>query len=107
MILGKSITLEQIRIVVLRVILQEDYECYAHALEITGLDSLKMRRVKLCLTFAQNCVKSEKSSDMFPVNKKSVNTRPHEKYFVTPASTNRLAKSAIPYMQRLLNNAEK
>jgi hypothetical protein len=34
---------------------------------------------------------------------RSVDTRHHEKYFVQPASTSRLADSAIPYMQRLIN----
>jgi hypothetical protein len=41
---------------------------------------------------------------IFPLNTKTVNTRPHEKYFVTKARTERLAKSAVPYLQRLLNN---
>ena len=42
-------------------------------------------------------------ADMFPLNSKVVNTREHEKYYVQPAYTDRLRKSAIPYMQRLLN----
>ena len=29
--------------------------------------------------------------------------RSHEQYFVTPAPTDRLANSTIPYLQRLLN----
>ena len=37
------------------------------------------------------------------LNPSNVNTRCKEKYFVQPATTGRLAKSAIPYMQRLLN----
>ena len=40
---------------------------------------------------------------MFPLNESDVNTRNLEKYYVQPASTGRLKKSAIPYMQRLLN----
>ena len=44
---------------------------------------------------------------MFPVNQKVVNTRNHELYKVTNARTERLAKSSIPYMQRLLNANQK
>ena len=41
---------------------------------------------------------------LFTWNNISKNTRNTEKYFETPASTDRLAiaKSAIPYMRRLL-----
>ena len=42
--------------------------------------------------------------DMFPLNKDyQQNTRNNEKYEVTFATKGRLQKSAIPYMQRLLN----
>ena len=40
---------------------------------------------------------------MFPLKPQIVNTRNAEKYEVTKATTNRLAISAIPYMQRQLN----
>ena len=96
--------LERIQKVALRIILQDLYESYENALRVTNLKTLRSRQKTLCLRFAQSCVKSENHRDMFPVNNKIVNTRPHEKYFVTPAKTNRLACSAIPYMQRLLND---
>ena len=89
--------------IALRIILQEKYEHYQHALCLTNLEPLFSRRKALCLRFAKSCQKSEKNCDMFPLKIKTVNTRPNEKYFVTPAMTNRLAKSSIPYMQRLLN----
>ena len=57
----------------------------------------------LCKKFAKNCIKNQKMAHMFPLNPSNVNTRNKEKYFVQPATTGRLAKSAIPYMQRLLN----
>ena len=95
--------LERIQKVALRIILQDQYESYENALQLTKLQTLRTRRKALCLRFAQSCVKSENHKDMLPVNNKIVNTRPHEKYFVTPAKTSRLACSAIPYMQRLLN----
>ena len=40
---------------------------------------------------------------IFALNQNRANTRNHEKNFVQPARTERLAWSAIPYMQRLLN----
>jgi hypothetical protein len=67
--------------------------------------TLKERRDHLSAKFAAKCVKSEKSSHMFPLNGPNVfNTRNHEEYFVTPARTKRLANSAIPSMQRMLNS---
>ena len=43
------------------------------------------------------------TSDMFPKNNIVFNTRQHEEYNVPYAKTDRLARSAIPYMARLLN----
>ena len=45
---------------------------------------------------------------MFPLTKKmhQMNTRKIEKYYVNHAHTERLQKSAVPYMQRLLNEFE-
>ena len=87
----------------LKIILSDQYDGYEMALEKTGLATLKERRVDLCLSFAKKCTQNPKTADMFPLRQSNVNTRNPEKYFVTPASTDRLAKSAIPYMQRLLN----
>ena len=72
-----------------------------------NLDTLISRREKLCLRFALKCVKTESTADMFPLNKSVVNTRHREKYFVHQAKTKRLRKSAIPYMQQLLNKFDK
>ena len=46
---------------------------------------------------------------MFPLQmtKHSMKMREGEKYFVQHAKTERLRKSAIPYMQRLLNQNQK
>ena len=95
--------IERVQKVAIRIILGNDYENYPAALEITGLSTLDDRRKGLCKQFAKNCTKNPKMYQLFPLNKISRNTRNPEKYFVTPASTDRLAKSAIPYMQRLLN----
>ena len=98
--------IERVQKVALKIILNEDYQSYDHALKVTGLPSLQERRTMLCKKFAINCIKNEKTSHMFPKRILStvVNTRDPEKFFVQPARTDRLQNSAIPYMQRLLNS---
>ena len=97
-------SIERVQKTALRIILKDDYVDYSSALQLTGLESLHERRTQLSLSFAKKCIKSDKNSDLFPLNNKLVNTRPHEKYAVIWARTERLAKSAVPYLQRLLNN---
>ena len=95
--------IERIQKTALRILLGECYEDYESALKTCGLDTLELRRTKLCLNFAQKCLKNKRTENIFPINKKTVNTRQHEKFYVTPAFTDRVANSAIPYLQRLLN----
>ena len=95
--------IERVQKVALKIILGSDYEDYNAALEIAGLSTLDDRRKGLCKQFAKNCIKNPKMYRLFPLNKITKNTRNPEKYLVTPANTDRLARSAIPYMQRLLN----
>ena len=97
--------IERVQKVALRIILDSAYENYENALEITGLETLCDRRVVLCRKFAIQSAKNVKTCDMFPLNKHQVNTRHPEKYFVQYANTDRLRDSAVPFMQRLLNNS--
>ena len=99
-----SNAIERVQKTALRIILAEDYTDYHSALQLTELSTLKERRSQLCLKFAKRHVRKGKDDGLFPRNVKNVNTRPHEAFYVTPARTDRLAKSAVPYMQRLLNN---
>ena len=100
-----SLSIERIQKVALKIILNDNYEDYTQALMVTGLPTLKQRRITLCKKFAVKCVKNEKTSHMFPLSQHNIaNTRHHEKFFVQPARTERLKNSAIPYMQRLLNS---
>ena len=92
--LGEQNDLERIQKVALRIILGENYISYDHALYLTNLTTLKARRLLLSKRFAVKCTKNERN----------VLTRNTEKYVVTKARTNRLATSAIPTMQRQLNN---
>ena len=100
---GEEQEIERIQKCALRLILCEDYDNYENALTSSNLETLKDRRKHLCKNFAKKCIKSGKNAELFPLNPNSVNSRNHEKYLVTRASTSRLAKSAVPYMQRLLN----
>ena len=52
----------------MKIILQEDYENYSSALNITGLDTLFQRRDDLCLKFVKSCITNEKTAHMFPKN---------------------------------------
>jgi hypothetical protein len=101
---GQEMELERVQKVALRIILKEDYCGYSDALDQCSIQTLSDRRNQLCLTFAKNCTKNPKTSEMFPLNCQPYVTRNTEKYHVTPANTNRLARSAIPNMQRLLNS---
>ena len=90
----------------MKVILGNGYKDYKDALDKIGLDTLEKRRDTLCLNFAKGCLKIEKLKKVFPLNdkKETKKTRNKEKYVVNIARTERYKKSAIPFMQRLLNN---
>ena len=90
----------------MKIILKNSYTKYEEALEMLRMESLEDRRRRLCLKFAKNCLKNEKMKKLFPLaNKKhSMNTRSKEKFKVNKANTERYRKSALPYMQRLLNS---
>ena len=102
--------LERVQKNALKVILQEQYESYSQALDMMELQSLYDRREELCFSFAKKCAKSSNSqvSKLFPLNttKSTVETRKPEKYHVNMATTGRYKKSAVPFMQRLLNSRE-
>ena len=97
--------IERVQKVAVKIILKDDYSNYEESLTLVGLEKLQVRRRQLCLTFAKKCLKNEKTAAMFPVNPSYSNdlTRNSEKYKVNFAHTDRLMYSAIPALQRLLN----
>ena len=98
--------LERVQKVGLRIILKDGYVSYEKALQITGLYTLKCRHEMLCLNFAWSALKSTLSQSMFPRKKSDYHAqtaRNRETFLVQKARTDRLQKSAIPCMQRLLN----
>ena len=72
------------------------------------LDTLAVRREKLCLKFAKACVRNEKLHDMFPKNRKShlMDMRQGYKFVIKKARTERLQRSAVVNMQKLLNKED-
>ena len=66
-------------------------------------------REQLCQTFTKKSIKAPKIQVFFPLNQKShqINTRNVGKFKVQHAHTERLKKSAIIYMQNILNEDEK
>ena len=102
----EQLEIEWVQKCALRIILKDNYTSYEDALNLTGLETLKTRRNKLSLSFAIKCTKNEATRDMFPRKNVLTNTRSSEKFVVTKSSTERLANSAIPFMQRLLNKHE-
>ena len=68
-----------------------------------------MRRQKICLKFAKQCLRHEKLKELFPSHERRHNMekRDGEKYVVKKAMTERYRKSAIISMQRLLNQSER
>ena len=101
--------LERIQKSALKVILGDKYENYEDALKMIGIDSLERRREKLSLKFAKQCLGHEKLKGLFPRHERRHNMekRNIEKYIVNNAKTERYRKSAIPSMQRLLNQSER
>ena len=100
--------LERVQKSALKVILGEKYLGYKISLQKLNLETLYDRREQLCLNFAKSCIKNPKFNDMFPKNIKthSMELRNPEVFNVDHANTERFQKSAIIYMQHLLNEDE-
>ena len=83
--------LERVQKSALKLILRERYINYRNALNVIGIDSLEMRREKLCLKFAKACLKHEKLTDLFPKSKKdhSMDKRVKEVYSIRRVNTER------------------
>ena len=97
--------LERVQKSALKVMLQNKYTGYKDALNRMELETLAERRENLCLSFAIKCTKHPKLSNMFKKNEKkhTMKTRNEEIYHVDFSNTERLQKSSIIYMEKLLN----
>ena len=102
--------LERVQKCATRIIMGNEYKNYEDALEKIGIDSLKERREALCLNFAKKCLESENERcNKILKNREKIHKmkiRNQEYFAVNHAKTERLRKSTIPYLQRLLNSDE-
>ena len=100
--------LERVQKSAAKVMLQDKYQGYKNALNKLDLETLAERRESICLNFAIKCTKNTKLFNMFPKNQKKheMKTRNTEVYQVDFSHTNRLQKSSIIYMEKLLNEHE-
>ena len=102
----QSKSLERCQAVALKIILNESYVSYEAACEMTGLQKLSTRRSNRCLDFSLKSLRHNQNSRFFPPNPSvanQLNVRNREPYIVNFARTAQYKNSAIPYMQRCLN----
>ena len=96
--------LERVQKNAFQIILGERYSTYESALNMLNLDDLQTRRNYLSKKFAIKCTEHQKTKNMFKLNTTiNKNLKNRGKYQVEFARTERYKKSAIPQMQRLLN----
>ena len=94
--------LERVQKSSMRTIFGNKYESYEDSLNQLKLDTLEVRREKLCLSLAKKSLQLEKFKQMFPLNMNR-QTRNSNKFIVRKCRTERHKNSSIPYMQTLLN----
>ena len=103
----QSNNLESVQKLCLKIILGSEYCGYESALETCGFESLSIRREKKCLKYGLKSLLHPIHSKQFPVNpnvkNSSVDTRSSEHFKVNWAKSESYRMSAIPYIQRMLN----
>ena len=100
--------IENVQKLCLKVILGENYYHYDSALKLCNLEKLSKRREDRCLRFGLKTLLHPVYKDMFPVKPQVLSptyeTRNSEHFKVNKANSESYRKSAIPYIQRLLNH---
>jgi hypothetical protein len=97
--------IERVQKLCLKIILGTEYDNYDQALQCCGLERLEVRREQKCLNFGLKSLLHPVHSKMFPVNPQldNCNTRNQEHFTVNWARTESYRTSAVPYIQRMLN----
>ena len=97
--------IERIQKAAVRIFMGNRYQGYEEALKFLKLDSLKERRVKMALNFAKRALKLEHFSKLLPLNESNhvMRKRNPERFVVNGSNTERHRRSAVPFLQRLLN----
>ena len=108
---AQSNAIERLQVVALKIIIgkdcprKEDGHCdYEALLGLCQLTSLSDRRNKRMLSFGKKCIKHPTLNRIFPLNTEDVNNvRNHDVFQVNYARTSAYQNSAIPAIQRRLN----
>ena len=97
--------IERIQKAAVKLMMGKNYEGYSNSLKFLKLDSLQERREKNALNFAKKSAKHVNFLNFFPRQEggHTMRTRYPERYVVNKANTERYKRSAVPYLQRLLN----
>jgi hypothetical protein len=97
--------IENIQKTSLKIILQDQYEGYEAACQLTGLTSLVQRREARSLTFARRCLDSPEMSRFFPRlgQLPQQELRDRDTFVVNFARTSSYQQSAIVHCQKQLN----
>ena len=101
--------IERVQKAAVRVIMGSDFTDYQHALSELKITNLSERRRELSKKFALKIANNLKMQHMLPLRTEMrENKRRHtDKYRIQHANTHRLQASAIPYMQKQLNQHNK
>ena len=102
----QSDDIERVQRTALKVILGAEYTDYETSLTKCSLETLHSRREKRCLTFGLRSIKHPKLKSMFPLNNplQAGFVRDRNKFKVNFARTSTYKKSAVPYIQNMLND---
>ena len=97
--------LERVQKAAVKVIMGNDYIDYNESLKALNISNLAQRREKLIKNMAIKITNHPKVKNMLPLRTelRSMTRRHTEKYKLLKANTHRLQASAIPYMQRIMN----
>ena len=97
--------IERIQKAAVKLIMGDKYEGYSRSLKFLNLDTLHERREKSALKFAKKSVMNESFANFFPKHPEGHTMRKKysDRYLVNKAHTERYRRSAVPYLQRLLN----
>ena len=81
----------------MRTIFGNKYESYEDSLNQLKLDTLEVRKEKLCLSLAKKSLQLEKFKQLFPLNMNR-HTRNSNKFIVRKCRTERHRNSSIPFI---------
>ena len=99
--------IERVQKATVRIILGNNFLHYREALDVLGLETLKIRRTKLCLKFARKSAKHPRHSSWFikDTTVRNIQTRSKKPTYKPPVSRlDRFKRSPIPYLTNLLNS---